>query len=86
MTTTITPIAAVLPLDAPVVAIRPLAVDATTAAAMVGRRPRTLEHWRRTGRGPRYVRADDGTLVYLVADLEAWLHQAAEESDARSAC
>lgn len=56
------------------VAIEPLAVTTEDAAAMIGRRPKTLANWRTRGFGPRFVRAEEtGPVVYLVADLRAWL-------------
>ncbi len=33
---------------------------------------RTLEDWRRRGRGPRYIRAGR-SILYRVRDVEAWL-------------
>ncbi|MEJ9078423.1 hypothetical protein WKY82_08375 [Gordonia malaquae] len=65
--------------------IQPLAVDAVDAAAMIGRRPKTLENWRRLGIGPRYVKTDDSDqsgVVYIVSDLKKWLKERAAATDA----
>lgn len=51
-----------------------LAARPKAAAGMLGVAERTLEEWRRQGRGPRWIRA--GRMVlYPVAGLRAWLDQ-----------
>ncbi|MBD0021059.1 hypothetical protein GII33_09110 [Gordonia pseudamarae] len=65
--------------------IQPLAVDAIDAAAMIGRRPKTLENWRRMGVGPRYVKTDNSDqagVIYIVDDLRRWLEERAAATDA----
>lgn len=61
----------------PVVAVtaQPLAVTSAQAAAMLGVQQRTLEIWRKEGRGPRYLRlaGKRSRVLYKVSDLEAWL-------------
>jgi hypothetical protein len=47
-------------------------VDTKAAAELLGRKPRTLDHWRYMGTGPTYLKV--GVAVrYRIADLEAWL-------------
>ncbi|UEA60688.1 hypothetical protein LK459_07605 [Gordonia otitidis] len=79
--------ATLCPPVAPVVSvvIRPLAVDTDTAGALIGRAPRTLANWRSAGTGPAYIKTDDaGGVVYLVADLEAWLEERRAATAART--
>jgi predicted DNA-binding transcriptional regulator AlpA len=35
----------------------------------------TLERWRRTGEGPRWVRLGARRVAYRLSDLEKWLEQ-----------
>ena len=35
--------------------------------------PRTLESWRATGRGPRYIRVSKRSVRYRMCDLEEWV-------------
>ena len=51
----------------------PLAtVDTSNAAAILGRSPRTLEDWRCTGFGPRFIKVGRG-VRYRLSDLAAFL-------------
>lgn len=43
------------------------------AAELLGVHPSTLEHWRSTGRGPRYIQMTQRSVRYDRADLFAWL-------------
>lgn len=45
----------------------------TEAAVYVGKAPSSLEKLRLTGSGPRYIKLGK-TVVYDVADLDAWLN------------
>lgn len=70
---------------AAMVYISPLAVGPADAAAMIGRRPKTLENWRRLGVGPRFVKTDDNDqsgVIYIVDDLRRWLEERAASADA----
>jgi predicted site-specific integrase-resolvase len=59
-----------------------LAARPKEAAGMLGVAARTLEEWRRQGRGPRWIRA--GRIVlYPVDGLRAWLDQQQPDSGAR---
>ena len=49
-------------------------VDTPGAAVLVHRSARTLEAWRRTGYGPRYLRLRR-MVLYRVADIQAWLDE-----------
>lgn len=62
-----TPIA----IDAPVV----LALSTTDAARAIGVSAKTLRNWRASAapKGPRFVRLDGKTVLYRVADIDAWL-------------
>lgn len=62
------------------VTIRPIAVDPTTAAALLGRAPKTLANWRSEGTGPRYVK-DGASILYRMVDLESWLEAHAVEPE-----
>lgn len=59
-------------------------VSATEAAAYVGLKPATLEAYRRTGKGPVFIRPGGSTrrVVYDTADLDAWLARGRRRSTA----
>lgn len=44
-----------------------------TVAAMLGLTERTLERWRITGEGPRYVKLSRSTVRYLREDVSAFV-------------
>lgn len=50
------------------------ALSPERASAFLGGRPspKTLANWRSLGLGPAYVKYNDGTVAYLVEDLEAF--------------
>lgn len=50
-----------------------LAVTTAEAARMVGRTRKTLNNWRYKGKGPRWTRTGDNSVVYKVSDIEEWL-------------
>ncbi len=50
--------------------------DTDFAAHFLGFRPSTLRTWRRTGRGPNFVRFGDGarqTVRYRLVDIERYI-------------
>jgi len=49
-------------------------VDAKAAASMLGVSPRTLEHWRREGTGPRFVAISPRCVRYRTTDLAAFVN------------
>ena len=51
------------------------------AAKLLRSKSRTLERWRSTGTGPRYIKVGR-RVVYRLADLEVWLEQQAREHTA----
>lgn len=42
-------------------------------AQLLGRPPRTLIYWRTHGKGPPFIRAGHRTILYRLADVDAWL-------------
>ncbi len=44
------------------------------AARYVGFSFKTLETWRTTGRGPEFLRLENGHIRYELRELDAWLH------------
>lgn len=59
------------------VPITPAALAAEDAAAYLGLSRQTLANWRARGQGPSYSRlggAGRPRIVYLVEDLDAYLH------------
>ncbi len=48
------------------------------AARRLGLTARTLELWRRRGRGPRWVRLTSRVVRYPVIELERWLVEQAD--------
>jgi predicted DNA-binding transcriptional regulator AlpA len=48
-------------------------VTASEAARLLRLSVRTLERYRISGLGPKYVRATDRSIRYRVSDLEAWI-------------
>lgn len=55
----------------------PLLYDTATAARRIDARlsPRTMERWRRSGYGPRFVRLGPRRVGYTEAAIVAWLQQ-----------
>jgi Helix-turn-helix domain len=56
----------------------PALLSTADAASYLGLKPQTLRMWRTRGGGPPYVRYGPkgrGTVVYKVADLEAWVNE-----------
>jgi hypothetical protein len=47
------------------------------AAAILSTRPKTLQHWRSTGFGPRIVRISPNRVAYRLGDLKAYIASAA---------
>lgn len=43
------------------------------AAAYLAVAPRTLEHWRLKGGGPKFVRMSGRAIRYRKADIDAWI-------------
>jgi DNA-binding transcriptional MerR regulator len=48
-------------------------MDSAAAARYVGLSARTLEHYRRVGGGPRFIKHARNVVRYDVRDLDAWL-------------
>lgn len=47
--------------------------DTRSAAAHLGMAPGSLRNLRNSGKGPRYLKADNGRCYYTTADLDAYL-------------
>ena len=63
--------------------LKPARLRNDPAAAYVGMTPRALAALRYRGGGPRYQRsgtAQNSLVYYLVADLDAWMAEKAEQS------
>ena len=43
-------------------------------AVLLGRRDRTMEYWRLTGKGPKHVKLE-GKISYFVSDIDRWLKE-----------
>ena len=54
------------------------------AARVLTSKARTLERWRSTGTGPRYIKVGR-RVAYRLADLEAWIEQQARQHTAERA-
>lgn len=52
------------------------------AAAFLGLKQNTLEHWRIYGKGPAIVRLSPRTVRYRRLDLEAWVASRVVENNA----
>lgn len=50
-------------------------LDSESTAALLGISPRTLEGWRRRGRGPRFLRLSHRVVRYRRSDLAKWLRR-----------
>ncbi len=50
----------------------PIHLSEKEAARILGFSPRTLQGWRLTGRGPRFVRVSSRCVRYRMEDLVAW--------------
>lgn len=50
-------------------------VTTTEAAKRLGKSPELLRRWRMEGNGPKYTKLGPRTVVYDVADLDAWNDQ-----------
>lgn len=56
-----------------------LLVSPRDAAGLLDLSPRTLERWRQTGRGPKFLRF--GTRVrYRIQDIEDWISSQGDKS------
>lgn len=57
-------------------------VDEHEAARILGCRPRSLAHWRKTGIGPRFLRIAGRSVRYRYSDLVRWIEEktAAQEA------
>ncbi len=53
----------------------PVLLDQAGAAEILGLSPRTLESWRVTGTGPRFVRLGRRAIRYRRAELERWISE-----------
>jgi hypothetical protein len=51
----------------------PLIIRPAELAAMLGILPDTLRKWRKSGRGPAFVRETPRSVVYLRQTVETWL-------------
>lgn len=47
------------------------------AAGILATRPKTLQHWRSTGFGPRIIRISPNRIAYRLGDLKAYIASAA---------
>lgn len=45
------------------------------AAAYLGVRPTTLEHWRSYGKGPSHIKIGPRIIRYRLNDLDKWLEE-----------
>ena len=60
-------------LDRALAAVEPLQLlTPKEAAAILAVTPRTLERWRMTGEGPRFLKLSRATVRYTAADLAAF--------------
>lgn len=48
-------------------------------AKRIGVHPDTLRHWRKAGKGPRYMKADPNTAQSIVRYPEKWVQQWQQE-------
>lgn len=63
--------------DKPIPTVESMALSSEGVARELGVSPKTLANWRCAGRGPAYVHIGDpprSPVLYLVEDLEGWLH------------
>lgn len=76
------------PTDQELMAIRDLGDDATLTPAQVGKvihvSPFTLQQWRRSGHGPRYLSLSRTRVVYRVAAVREWLRSRERSSTSDS--
>ena len=56
-------------------------LDPPITARLLGVKPRTLEGWRRRGRGPAFVRLGGKTVRYRRKDLDRWLAERTVNDD-----
>jgi hypothetical protein len=62
---------------------RPMWCDTEQAAAYIGSRPKTLEHWRSVGNGPRYAKSGR-SCRYRYDWLDEWLESRSVTSTAEA--
>lgn len=67
------PAAFTLPRDATLIWAGTPCFRGRRVAEMLGIAPRTLETWRRYGRGPRWIRVGSKAIVYPLDDLILWV-------------
>lgn len=60
-------------------------LDPKAAAAVLGVEPRTLEKWRRTGNGPRFVAYSTRCVRYQLAALEQFIAEREAANTAEAA-
>lgn len=51
-------------------------VDEDEAASILASRPKTLQHWRLRGEGPRVVRISANRVAYRIGDLRSFIAEA----------
>lgn len=59
--------------ERPIVDGRPALVDAKKVAAYLGKPVQTLNVWRMQGKGPRFLKLENGSVRYRWEDVDAWL-------------
>lgn len=52
-------------------------VDEDEAASILATRPKSLQHWRGAGFGPRVIRISPNRVAYRIGDLKAFIASAA---------
>lgn len=48
-------------------------LDANNAATYLGRSKKTLDAWRVSGTGPKFIKTGGGRIFYFLNDLDAWI-------------
>lgn len=59
--------------ERPIVDGRPALADAKKVAAYLGKPVQTLNMWRMRGKGPRFLKLENGSVRYRWSDVDDWL-------------
>jgi len=49
-------------------------LDCVNAAKYLGRSKKTLDAWRVSGTGPKFIKTGGGRIFYFMDDLNAWMN------------
>ncbi len=48
-------------------------INELEVSKLLGLKPRTLQQWRITGKGPRHIKMSERTIRYELSEVQKWL-------------